>query len=317
MKNIAKILRYISAAALTISVTCTAAFAVNYGSVNASSLNLRTSPSSSAGVIVGLPKSTPVAVLSESGGWYKIATAGKVGYVSTDYIKNYKATINFNIGTGKVINANKLCIRASASTNAKQVGSAPNGSTLSLVGLSSNGWYRVKYGSVVGYASAYYIQVVETRAATTTTSRGSTTTSTTTNTTTTTTKPATSSTNGSSVVATARAQMGKPYSYGASGPSAYDCSGLVYYCYKQHGKTVARNSAAQYSSTVRISKSQLQQGDLVFFSNENSGGRIAHVGIYAGGGQYIHASTASYQVTTSSLDSSWASRYYVGAGRVS
>lgn len=312
MKKIAKIIKYISAVALAVSVTCTAAFAVNYGSVNASTLNLRSAPSSSASVIAGLPKGTPVAVLSQTGNWYKVATAGRVGYVSTDYIKNYKVTINFNIGTGKVINASNLNIRASAATTAKLVGSAPEGSTLNLTGVSANGWYRVQYGSVEGYASSYYIQVVENRSAET--SRGSTASSSTTSSSSKST--ASSSVSGSGVVATAKAQLGKPYSYGATGPNSFDCSGLVYYCYKQNGKTVARSSASQYSTTTRISKSELKPGDLVFFSNESSGGRVGHVGIYVGSGQYINASTSTYKVSYSNLSSSWATRYYIGAGRV-
>lgn len=311
-----KWIKYITATALAVSMTCSAAFAVNYGSVNASTLNLRSSASTSASILTGLTKGTPVAVLETSNGWSKIATAGKVGYVSADYIKNYKTTINFNIGDGVVINANKLNIRASAATTAKLVGSAPEGSTLKLIGISANGWYRVQYGSVVGYASSYYIQVITPRT-TTETSRGSTTTSSSTSASSSTSTAAKSSVNGSSVVSTAKAQLGKPYSYGSTGPSSFDCSGLVYYCYKQQGKTLARSSAAQYTTTTRISKSQLQPGDLVFFSNETSGGRVGHVGIYVGGGQYINASTSTYKVSYSSLSSSWASRYYIGAGRVS
>lgn len=306
MKKLIKPMKYISVAALAICMTYTGTFALNYGSVNASSLNLRQSASTSSSVLASLPKGTCLAVLEKGSEWFKVATAGKIGYVSADYVKNYNCTINFNIGTG-VVTANSLNIRNSATTSASIVGSVSKGSTLKLVGVSANGWYRVQSGSVTGYACASYITVA---ASSSQTSRGSTSSSSGTSTT------VQSSVSSSSVIATAKAQLGKPYSYGSAGPSAFDCSGLVYYCYRQNGKTLARSSASQYSTTARVSKGNLQPGDLVFFSNENSNGRVSHVGIYVGGGQYIHASTASYKITYGSLGSSWASRYYVGAGRV-
>lgn len=82
------------------------------------------------------------------------------------------------------------------------------------------------------------------------------------------------------VLKVAKQQKGDPYRYGASGPSAFDCSGLVYYAARKAGfKNIPRTSSAQSSHVRRISKKWLRSGDFVFF---HSGGRVYHVGIYVG-----------------------------------
>jgi cell wall-associated NlpC family hydrolase len=82
-------------------------------------------------------------------------------------------------------------------------------------------------------------------------------------------------------------QQGDPYSYGAAGPSRFDCSGLVLYVF-QHalGKSLPHNANMQMHRATRITRSQLRPGDLVF---EVSGGSAYHVGIYAGHGYIWHA----------------------------
>jgi cell wall-associated NlpC family hydrolase len=92
------------------------------------------------------------------------------------------------------------------------------------------------------------------------------------------------------VLATAEAQLGKPYSFGGAGPSAFDCSGLVAYAFRSIGVYLPHNAAAQYDATARISYSQLQPGDLVFYEPGGSG-YIDHVAIYVGGGRVLEADT--------------------------
>jgi cell wall-associated NlpC family hydrolase len=84
----------------------------------------------------------------------------------------------------------------------------------------------------------------------------------------------------------AKAQKGKPYRRGASGPRAFDCSGLVKYVMKRQHKSMPRTAQAQYRSVKKIAKSRVKKGDLVFF---RSGGRVYHVGIYAGHHRIWHA----------------------------
>lgn len=85
------------------------------------------------------------------------------------------------------------------------------------------------------------------------------------------------------VVKVAYAQLGKPYRYAGSGPSVFDCSGLVMYCYAQVGISLPHSSYMQARCGVPVSYADLQPGDLVFFHG------YGHVGMYIGGGQYIHA----------------------------
>jgi peptidoglycan DL-endopeptidase CwlO len=99
------------------------------------------------------------------------------------------------------------------------------------------------------------------------------------------------------VVQIAMAQLGKSYEWGASGPDTFDCSGLTMYCYSKVGISLSHSSAAQISEGQRVGRSELQPGDLVFF-----GDPIHHVGIYIGGGQFIHAPNTGDVVKISSLD---------------
>lgn len=100
----------------------------------------------------------------------------------------------------------------------------------------------------------------------------------------------------SEVVNIAMRYLGTPYRWGASGPNAFDCSGFTMYVYAQVGVSLPHSSRAQYGSGERVSRANLQPGDLVFF-----GSPIHHVGIYVGGGSYIHAPHTGAVVSVSSL----------------
>jgi cell wall-associated NlpC family hydrolase len=97
-------------------------------------------------------------------------------------------------------------------------------------------------------------------------------------------------------VAFAKAQVGKPYVYGAAGPNAYDCSGLTMASWAQAGVGLPHSSSAQFSSGPHVPASQLQPGDLVFYYQP-----ISHVGMYIGGGMIVHAANPSTGVTISGL----------------
>ena len=115
---------------------------------------------------------------------------------------------------------------------------------------------------------------------------------------------------GSSAVAFAHAQVGKAYVFGASGPDAYDCSGLTSSAWAAGGVSLPHSAAAQYGVTSRVSASALQPGDLVFFYSG-----ISHVGIYVGGGMMVHASNPSTGVLVEPLAGYWMS-VFVSGGRV-
>jgi cell wall-associated NlpC family hydrolase len=86
---------------------------------------------------------------------------------------------------------------------------------------------------------------------------------------------------------------GVRYVWGGASPSTgFDCSGFVNYVYASCGLSVKRTSSLLYSESAKISKSELQPGDLVFFASP-SGWYVSHVGIYMGAGQFIHASSGA------------------------
>ena len=95
----------------------------------------------------------------------------------------------------------------------------------------------------------------------------------------------------------AMAQIGKPYVSGAEGPSSFDCSGLTQSAWKAAGVRISRTTYTQINDGPRISKSQLQPGDLVFFAGNS------HVGLYIGGGKVVHAPRPGKTVTTMNVSS--------------
>jgi cell wall-associated NlpC family hydrolase len=116
----------------------------------------------------------------------------------------------------------------------------------------------------------------------------------------------------SSVVGIAMQYLGTPYVYGGESPSGFDCSGLVAYVYAQVGVSLPHYTVAQwdYADSVSVSRSQLQPGDLVFFAG------LGHVGIYVGGGNFIHAPHTGSVVRIDSLSGGWYSSEYDGAKRI-
>jgi cell wall-associated NlpC family hydrolase len=112
------------------------------------------------------------------------------------------------------------------------------------------------------------------------------------------------------VVGIAMRYLGTPYVWGGASPGGFDCSGLVAYAYSQVGVSLPHYTGAQWNVGVGVSRSDLQPGDLVFFNG------LGHVGIYIGGGQFIHAPHTGDVVKISSLSESWYAATYVGARRV-
>lgn len=103
----------------------------------------------------------------------------------------------------------------------------------------------------------------------------------------------------SSAMASAKTQKGARYVYGAEGgySRGYDCSGLIYWAYKQRGKTLPRTAQDQYNRSRKISPSARQVGDLIFI--RDSRGRVFHAGIFTGvrngKGYMLNANTGSYR----------------------
>jgi cell wall-associated NlpC family hydrolase len=113
-------------------------------------------------------------------------------------------------------------------------------------------------------------------------------------------------------VAFARSQLGRPYVWGASGPSSYDCSGLIMAAYRSAGVWLPRVSRAQWGAGPRVGLGSLAPGDLVFFAyNSGDPGSIHHVGMYVGGGAMVEAPYFGASVRIASIGR----RDYIGAVR--
>jgi len=112
------------------------------------------------------------------------------------------------------------------------------------------------------------------------------------------------------VVAIAMRYLGVPYVWGGASPAGFDCSGFVMYVYAQVGVSLPHYTGAMWSYGVPVSRADLEPGDLVFFDG------LGHVGIYVGGGQFIHAPQTGDVVKISSLDSGWYAANYDGARRI-
>ncbi|MFR5264518.1 C40 family peptidase [Clostridium sp.] len=117
------------------------------------------------------------------------------------------------------------------------------------------------------------------------------------------------------VIAEARKHLGKKYVWGATGPNTFDCSGLMVYCFKKVGVSLPRTTWEQIKKGSNVSKSNLKDGDLVFFNTDGSG-TASHVGLYIGGGNMIHAPNSKTVVKIESINSSYYSKRYLGARRV-
>ena len=110
--------------------------------------------------------------------------------------------------------------------------------------------------------------------------------------------PAESSGDGVAVVQAALTRVGSPYSWGATGPSAFDCSGLIKWAFLQNGKSLPRSSQALAQGGQPVAESELQPGDIVTFYSD-----VSHAGIYIGDGMMVHASTFGTPVKVAPISS--------------
>ncbi|ACS81283.1 NLP/P60 protein [Maridesulfovibrio salexigens DSM 2638] len=121
----------------------------------------------------------------------------------------------------------------------------------------------------------------------------------------------------SSVVKSARAQVGKPYKWGGSSPrEGFDCSGLVWWVYHRHGISVPRVSWQQKGAGRAVSRNEIQAGDIVLFKIPGQS-KSLHTGIYSGNGySFIHSPKSGHKVREESMEKNYWRKYYIGARRV-
>lgn len=313
------IIRTVSAAALVLTLTTGfASAAFGTGTVTAGSLRLREKASSSSATLDTYARNTTVTVLADiQDGWYKVEVGGKTGFMSAEYLdvvpsgdaeaapaleedqelpvgETSDETDDVEEEVLAKVNTSALNVRSGPGTSYDKVAKLSSGAIVTIL-AEENGWSQISTGKVNGYVSSEYLTVVDAAAL------------------------AASSNLGDELVALAKQYLGVRYKYGGASPSGFDCSGFVYYLYKAMGYSVPRTASAQWSAGYdKVAKADLQPGDLVFFTKTyHSSKYITHVGIYVGGGKFIHASSpSSGGVIYNSLSDSYYGPRYVGACRV-
>lgn len=297
------------------------------GWVNVSALNVRSGAGTGSSIIGSLSTGDKVSGTLQNG-WLKISYNGQVAYISANCLSNTEVkkpvvekkqenntpakqenTVQSQAYTGWV-NTAALNVRSGASTSYSIIGSYTMGDKVS--GQLANGWLKVNYNGRSGYISANLLSSKEVAKPQQVVENNKTNNNQTAQQTATQTPQASAS--GQAAANIARQFVGYPYVWGGASPSGFDCSGLVYYAYKQIGVNLNRNSAAQFSNGYSVGINNLQPGDLVFF---NQSGSIDHVGMIVDyNGNYVHAVSPGVGVQIGNIYNSWSQRVFAGARRI-
>jgi len=169
-------------------------------------------------------------------------------------------------------------------------------STVTVVSSFEN-WYGIMYGDALAFIEKSYLSIpyfVELQTA----------------------RIPSATTLGQEIVEFAKQYIGARYVWGGTTPAGFDCSGFMTYVLRNFGISVNRSSRDMVRNGVHVYRSDIQPADLVFFAASPGGSRITHVGMYIGGGQFIHASTWNTGVRISDFNSAYHRPRFVAARRV-
>ncbi len=282
------------------------------GTVTASKLRMRTDSSTSASIVTNLAKDTVVSVLGEKNGWYNVAYGGKTGYVSGDYL-TVRASAS-DLSTYGRVTGSKVNVRSDAGTEFSKVMSVYEGGYVK-VSAFKNGWYQISCAGKTGWIRSDYLDLYESKPsassagsvsnipAGTATSNG---------------KTYTISATVADLVSYAKSFLGVPYRYGGTSANGFDCSGFTMHVFKHFGISLPHSATSQLGYGLELTRADLQAGDLVFFRDTSISTKAAsHVGIYLGGGDFVHASSSSGRcVKISNLSESYYNRVFTVGRRL-
>lgn len=284
--------------------------------VNTDDLNIRAGAGMSYSILSKVNKGDTVIVKNENptNGWYNIELSnGITGWCYGPYLENFREgslstppsneSTDSNIEQGQIatVNTNDLNVRAGAGMTYQVLGKVNKGDIVLIKSTTTvDGWYNVKLSSgIEGWCYKTYLENFRTGSLEISQE-----------------KPSLDNQESiNKVIALAKAQIGKPYVYGAEGPNSFDCSGLSYYVFKNSVDiTLPRNSSAQSTVGKYVAKADLQPGDLVFFNTSGKG--ISHLGIYIGNNEMIHAPSSGKNVQIVKITDTYWKNTYVTARRI-
>ncbi|MCG8542113.1 MAG: SH3 domain-containing protein [Clostridia bacterium] len=268
---------------------------IKKGIITTDKLNIRKEPTTNSNILNTFPKGREVTIIGIQESWYQIAIGeSEKGWIYSQYVK-----IKPNYSRGNITGTN---------VNLRKENSIHSGILDKLnpefdihIKNYSNGWYNIlTHKGQEGWVNKDFLRVSLGNNIENTVSR---------------------STNRRAlkIVQEAKKLLGIPYRYGGNGPSSFDCSGFTSYVFKRYGIKLPRTSRSQAKVGIKVSRSKLQIGDMVFFDTSGAyNGVITHVGIYIGNGQFIHSSSGkrAKKVVISPLNTGYYNGKFVTARRV-
>ena len=310
--RISKLVRHITVFSVVCVSLCVGAFAVD-ATVNASALKIRSETNTECTVLDTVMNGTVLNVTGKMGDWYSVDYAGTTGFVFGEYVDFASGVVvadSMGTVTGGSVN-----VRTTPSLDGSVITKLLKGTNVKVLAVE-NGWYQISYTDYVGYMHPDYVLVNGVAYTNVTTEADSD-------------IPdeekivsgnlevpnnTTASTEQAKLIEYAKQFLGVKYVYGGASPDGFDCSGFTYYVFKQFGYDLNRSSAAQINNGTEVSMSELQPGDLVFFSRGNYS--VGHVGIYIGDGNFIHSTSPGDVVSITPMNMKYYAERYVGARRI-
>jgi cell wall-associated NlpC family hydrolase len=253
-------------------------------SIAEGNLNIREAADSEASMVGKLPENGAVEILDTEGSWYHIKSGEVEGYVSAEFIITGEEALKKanEVATNKAkVTADAVHVRLEANTDSAILSNVFSGDELEVIAELGD-WVQVNVDGETGYISAEFVEcgIALPDAMTMSEARYG---------------------EGVSdvrvdLVNYALQFVGNPYVWGGTSLTrGADCSGFVLSIYSKYGISLPHSSRAQSNYGTRVSTSELQPGDLLFYGS----GGISHVAIYIGGGQIVHASTETTGIIVS------------------